>query len=337
MGRKPTLHSVAERAGVSVATASQVLRQTGRISAATRKRVISAAEQLNYVRDSRAASMRSGENREIGLVIHEIANPFNAEVISGISDFLEAEDYLVSVLDSQNNNKREERNLRAFIAGGRSGIIWVPSADVLDQTTRLLLTNNVPTITFLNSFPDSPFDHVGIRNARATYEGTSYAISLGHRKIAYFGGTGSSYVRRERMRGYCEAIAEHDLGPPVIWDCEDTKLAASAAMSEFCQAHPDITAVMCNGDRVALGACLSLAQHNKAIGRDMSVIGIDDITDAALSDPPLSTMAVSPIELGRQLARTLISRIKSPDQPQVHVDVTAELMVRQTTGVPLDD
>ncbi len=319
---------------MSVATASQVLRNTGRISEETRKRVIRAAEQLNYVRDSRAASMRSGESREIGLVIHEIANPFNAEVISGISDFLERENYLVSVLDSQNDNQREEQNLRAFIAGGRSGIIWVPTAQVLEQTTQLLLTNNVPTITFLNSFPGSPFDHVGIRNARASYEGTSHAIALGHRKIAYFGGTGTSYVRRERMRGYCEAIAENGLGEPIVWDCEDTKLAASAAMSKLCQAHPDVTAIMCNGDRVALGACLSLARHNKIAGQDISVIGIDDITDAALSTPSLTTMAVSPTELGRQLARVLISRINTPDQPQVQVDVTAELVIRQTTGRP---
>ena len=72
MLKKPTLHSVAQHAGVSVATASQVLRNTGRISEKTRKAVLDAAEQLHYVRDSRAASMRSGENREIGLVIHEI-------------------------------------------------------------------------------------------------------------------------------------------------------------------------------------------------------------------------------------------------------------------------
>ncbi len=332
MHKKPTLHSVAEKAGVSVATASQVLRQTGRISDETRKRVLQAAKQLHYVRDSRAASMRSGETREIGLVIHEIANPFNAEVISGLSDFLEAEDYLVSVLDSQNDTKKEARNLRAFIAGSRSGIIWVPTANVLAETVNLLRTNNVPTITFLNSFAESPFDHVGIRNAKATYDGTCYAIGLGHRNIAYFGGKGHSYVRRERMRGYCEAMAEHGLGAPLIWDCEDTKLAASEAMAELCTAHPDVTAIMCNGDRVALGACLSLTHQQKIVGRDISVIGIDDITDAALANPPLSTMAVSPIELGRQLGRVMINRIHHPEQQQVQLDITAELIIRQTTG-----
>lgn len=334
MHKKPNLHSVAAQAGVSVATASQVLRNTGRISEDTRRRVLRAADQLNYIRDRRAASMRSGENREIGLVIHEIANPFNAEVISGISDFLESEDYLVSVLDSQNDARREDRNLRAFIAGGRSGIIWVPTADVQKQTIGMLLTNNVPTITFLNSLPSSPFDHVGIKNAKATYEGTMHAIGLGHRKIAYFGGEGTSYVRRERMRGYCEAIAEHGLGAPIIWDCEDTKRAASEAMRKLCDAHPEVTAIMCNGDRVALGACLSLAHQNRVAGKDISVIGIDDITDAALSNPPLSTMAVCPIELGRQLAGVLIDRIKMPGQPQVYVDVAARLVSRQTTGKP---
>lgn len=334
MLKKPTLHSVAQHAGVSVATASQVLRNTGRISEKTRKAVLDAAEQLHYVRDSRAASMRSGENREIGLVIHEIANPFNAEVISGLSDFLETENYLVSVLDSENDSEKERRNLKAFIAGSRSGIIWVPAAEVLDETVSLLTRNNVPTITFLNSFANSPFDHVGIRNAKATYDSTSYAIGLGHRRIAYFGGTGQTYVRRERMRGYCEAMADHAAGTPLIWDCEDTKLAASEAMILFCKSHPEVTAIICNGDRVALGACLSLARQDKCAGHDISVIGIDDITDAALASPPLTTMAVSPTELGRQLGRVMINRLQNPEQSRVYLDITAELVIRDTTSPP---
>ena len=148
--------------------------------------------------------MRSGENREIGLVIHEVANPFNAEVISGLSDFLETEDYLVSVLDSQNDNTKEVRNLKAFIAGNRSGIIWVPTAQVLAETVNLLRTNNVPTITFLNSFTDSPFDHVGIKNAKATFDATTHIISLGHRNIAYFGVP----ARHMCAKNGCVAIAK---------------------------------------------------------------------------------------------------------------------------------
>lgn len=99
MSKKPTLQTVAQKAGVSVPTVSQVLRGTGRISAKTQKKVLDAAKALHYVTDGRAASMRSGQSSEIGMIIHYIANPFNAELISGVSDTLEKEGYLVSVLD----------------------------------------------------------------------------------------------------------------------------------------------------------------------------------------------------------------------------------------------
>ena len=99
MTSKPKLETVAREAGVSLATVSQVMRGKGRISDSTRKRVLEAANRLNYVPDGRAASMRSGVSKEIGMAIHDIANSFNAEVISGVSAYLETEGYLVSLSD----------------------------------------------------------------------------------------------------------------------------------------------------------------------------------------------------------------------------------------------
>lgn len=113
MAHRPKLSTVAAAAGVSPATVSQVLRGTGRISEETRARVLEAARAVNYLPDGRAAAMRSGENREIGLVLHHLANPFNAELVSGVSDRLERDGYLVSVLDSRDDAERQERNLRA--------------------------------------------------------------------------------------------------------------------------------------------------------------------------------------------------------------------------------
>jgi len=136
-------------------------------------------------------------------------------------------------------------------------------------------------------------------------------------------------------RGYHEALAEHDLAEALIWDCADTKRDASEAMVEFCKTYPEVTAIVCNGDRVALGASLSLAHQDKQAGREISIIGIDDISDAALANPPLSTMAVSPTELGQQLGRVMINRLKHPNQQKVNLDITAELIVRKTTDVPL--
>ena len=334
MTKKPTLTEVAKRAGVSLATASQVLRGVGRISEETRQVVRRAANDLNYIRDARAASMRSGENHEIGMVIHQISNPFNAEVISGVSDCLEAAGYFVSILDSQNDPQRERRHLSALIAGARSGLLWVPAEDDPSETIGLLKQHGIATVTFMRSIKDSPFDHVGIEDWQGTFDGTTHLHSKGHRRIAYFGGTQMTRVRRERIDGYLEAVKTHGLGPPIVWDCDDSKIAGLNEATNLIREHPDVTALVCNGDMVALGASLALARLGLEAGRDISVIGFDDIADAEVATPPLSTMAISPVQLGRRLAQTLLDRIQHPQQPQVIINTRAELVVRGTTGRP---
>ena len=334
MAKKPTLTAVAERAGVSLATASQVLRDVGRISQETRQKVQRAASELNYIRDARAASMRSGENPEIGLVIHQISNPFNAEVISGISDCLEAEGYFVSVLDSQNDPARERRHLSALIAGARRGLLWVPASEAPSETVKLLKDQGIATVTFLRSVPESPFDHVGVENRQATFDGTGYLCSLKHRNIAYFGGTQMTQVRRDRIDGYQAALAAHGIDKTLVWDCEDSKIAGLNEATRLINTHPEVTALVCNGDMVALGATLAMARLGLIPGRDMSVIGFDDISDAEVATPPLTTMAISPAQLGKRLAQTLLDRIQNPDQPTVTIRTRAELIVRGTTGAP---
>jgi len=332
MADRPTLQTVAKEAGVSIPTVSQVMRGTGRISEETRKKVLQAARKLHYVPDARAASMRSGQNREIGFVISQISNPFNAEVISGVSDLLEAEGYLVSVLDARDDSGRQGRQLEAFIRNGRGGLLWVPALDTSEETIDFLAAHGVPTVTFLRQLNRNLFDHVGIRNSEATATATKYLADLGHHKIAYLGGTAMPAVRKERIAGYIHTLSEQELAPPVVWDCANSKQAGLNAMLELHRAHPDITAVVCNGDMVALGACHALIRSGFQPGRDISVIGFDDIQDAAVATPALTTMAVSPYQLGRRLALVLLDRIREPDMPVTLSEVSAELTIRETTG-----
>lgn len=333
MARKPTLSTVASEAGVSIPTVSQVLRGTGRISEQTRQKVMKAAKKLHYVPDSRAAAMRSGENREIGFVINQLMNPFNAEVVSGVVELLEAEGYMVSIVDTRDDADRQQRQLQAYIQHGRGGLLWVPALNTSEETFDLLATHGIPVVTFLRQVRRD-LDHVGIRNAEATATATEYLASLGHKHIAYLGGTDMTIVRKERISGYEQALARLDLPPPLVWDSADNKLAGLEAMTELLKAHPETTAVVCNGDMVALGACLALARAGLTPGKDISVIGFDDIQDAAAATPPLTTMAVSPHKLGRRLARTLLDRIQDTEMPATVSEIAAELVVRQTTGAP---
>jgi LacI family transcriptional regulator len=330
--KKANLKTVAATAGVSVTTASQVLRGAGRISASTADRVLKAAEQLNYIRDNRAASMRSGVSNEIGMVVHHIINPFNAEVISGVSEYLNEQGYFVSVLDSQLENDREFQNLEAFVSHGRSGLIWVPTNTASSKSLEMLVRSQIPTVTFLRQLENSSFDHVGVQNQQATWAATNYLIKEGHRHIAYFGGIDRAQVRTERIAGYQQALADQDIDSQLIWDCADSKSAGLDAAKMLFKEHPEITALVCNGDMVALGACVAVKRMGMTPGNDISVIGFDDISDAAIADPPLSTLGICPRVLGRTLAKVLVERIRHPELPRAITSVAAELILRESTG-----
>lgn len=334
MSRRPTLGTVAREAGVSTATVSQVMRGKGRISERTRKRVLAAVKRLHYVPDGRAASMRSGEMREIGMIIHRIANPFNAEAISGVSDLLESEGYLVSILDSQDDPERQQRNLEAFIRSSRGGLLWVPAQEVSRETVELLQTHRIPTVTFLRSPGIDVFDHVGIQNRDATRKATTHLCELGHCRIAFFGGEAETEVRKERIEGYRQVLEERDLGAPVVWNAPESIQSGMDAMLALRRTHPEISAIVCNGDVVALGACHALRRIGQVPGQDVSVVGFDDIQDARVATPPLTTMAVSPYQMGRRLARTLLNRLKEPDAAIATTLIPAQLVVRETTGHP---
>lgn len=332
MSLKPKLEDVAKLANVSTATVSQVMRGTGRISKETRKKVMKAAEELHYVTNGPAASMRSGLNREIGFAINQISNPFNAEVISGVSDTLEAEGFLISILDTRNDLAKQDRHIRAFIRGGRGGLLWVPALNTPSEIVDLLKTHKLPTVTFLRPTDPLSFDHLGIRNFDAMYTATTYLAELGHHNIAYLGGTDMTNIRKERIHGYTQAMKNLGLANPIVWNSEDKKLAGLDAMMALHSEHPETTAVVCNGDMVALGASHAITRMGLRPGKEFSIIGIDDIQDAAVDTPPLTTMAVNPFQLGVKLANILLERMKNPSAPITSVENAAELIVRETTG-----
>jgi DNA-binding LacI/PurR family transcriptional regulator len=334
MTKKPNLKTLAHAAGVSVPTASQVMRGTGRISDETRKKVLKAAEHLHYVPDGRAASMRSGEKREIGMLIHRIANPFNAEVISGVSDHLEGHGYLVSILDSRDDVHHQKKNLEAFIRSSRGGLIWVPAHETPKTTIDMLRTHSIPTVTFLRESKFAQFDHVGLKNTEASYNATQHLIRLGHQKIVFFGGEPHSDVRQERIKGFKLALSENNLDQCIIWDAPDDKLSGVYELDRLLEQYPDTTALICNGDMVALGACFALQKTGKAPGRDLSIIGFDDIQDAALATPALSTISTRPYELGALLAKTILDRINDPSQPVKTSQIETQLILRDTTAAP---
>ena len=225
--RKPTLGTVAREAGGI---------DTHRKPGSARHRPHLGANPPEGSRGGATIALRSqlarrrdpvrGQSRDRGLFSTGSGNPFNAEVIGGVVDLLEAEGYLVSVVDTRDDPTRQARQLEAFIRHGRGGLLWVPAIGTPDETFEMLDAQRIPTVTFLRQM-HRDLDHVGIRNAEATSTATGYLADLGHRHIAYLGGTDMTVVRRERIEGYEREISERGLTTGVVWDCEDNKLAGS--------------------------------------------------------------------------------------------------------------
>ncbi len=211
--------------------------------------------------------------------------------------------------------------------------MWVPALETPSKTFDLLRAHRTPTVTFLRP-ASKEFDHVGIRDAQATATATEYLVDLGHKYIAYLGGTDMTSVRKERIAGYRQTMAKFGLDTDIVWPSDDNKRSGMNALAELHDAHPEITAIVCNGDMVALGGCLSLIHKGLRPGTDVSIVGFDDIGDAAVATPSLTTMAVSPRKLGTRLARVLLERIREPDMPITFSEVSAELIVRETTAPP---
>ena len=172
---------------------------------------------------------------------------------------------------------------------------------------------------------------MGIENSNATARATQHLAELGHKNIAMFTGAHDA-VLSERLAGYERTMRELGLGPTIVVECEDSRPGGIAAMNDLRAQHPEVTAVISTGDMVAIGACIALQRRNEAVGKDVSVVGFDDIPDAVLNSPPLTSLSTSPYELGRKLARVMLERIKEPTAPSSVTLVPAPLVVRESTG-----
>ncbi|WP_170551874.1 substrate-binding domain-containing protein [Ruegeria atlantica] len=159
---------------------------------------------------------------------------------------------------------------------------------------------------------------------------------FGHKHIAYFGGIEQTLVREERIAGYLSALDKLDGVRPIVWPCEKTMRSGVEAIAAPRHQHPEVTGIVCNGDVVALGACFGLIRSNLKPGHDFSVVGFDDIEDAAVSTPGLSTMAINPKKLGTRLAEILLDRMRTPELPVRQFEHSATLVARGTSG-PVPD
>lgn len=322
------ISDVARRAGVSVGTVSNVLNRPHIVADPTRQLVHDAIEQLGFVPNASARQLRAGASRTAGVLVLDISNPFFMEVARGIEDRL-IEDGLTMILSSSDGDPaREQMILDTFAQQRLRGVLLTPSQRTVDHLERL--TDQGTDVVFLDHRPRAKgFASVVTDDAAGGRTAVAHLLSLGHRRIGFVNGPLSLQQCRARQTGARRAIRAAGGAAELVEQQVETLDAAGgeAGMARLLAGNPDVTAVFCVNDLVALGAMRHARACGLALPEELSVIGYDDVSFAGELAVPLTSVRQPTYQLGWSAADLLLT--EAAPRPVVF---QPELVVRSSTG-----
>jgi len=334
--RPVTVTDIARAVGVSRATVSLVLRGSPLVHSDTRARVHAELQRQRYVYNRAAANLRRQTSTIVALVINDLSNPFFAEFAAGVDEALGERGYVTLLGNTGESPERQQAVLASLMEHAPAGLILSPAEGSEAAALRTVVGERGNVLLFNREPMDSAWDFLALDNAHGAQLATSHLIALGHREIAFFGGHADSSSCQQRRAGYAAAMAA--AGLPVreqrLIECAPTRSEAAATAKALFTGEPRTTAAVCYNDNVALGLMLGLAARGVQAGRDFSVTGFDDIPEAALSTPALTTLATDPRARGRQAAQLLLQRIAAPEAEVARTVAPVELRLRQSTAPP---
>jgi LacI family transcriptional regulator len=330
-----TLQIIAAELGVSTATVSLALRGNPAVAEATRARVQNHARKLGYVYNRSAASLRTARTHMIAVCVHDIASPYFAELLTSVEEAALAAGRTMLLGTYGESLERQSRLLGAFREYRPDGVILCPAAGTRRADLAQLADIGAPIVQLSRELPGSGLDFVGSDDAEGTRLAVAHLVGLGHRRIAYFGGHDGVSTGAQRHAAFAAALAAEGIAhdPALIFPGWGRRETGLAAMEQALALAAPPTAAVCFNDLTALGAMLGLYRVGKSPGRDFSLVGYDDVHEASLWAPALTTLAHD-IDPGKAAAEMLLARIADPTRPQQRLAITPVLRVRGTTAPP---
>jgi LacI family transcriptional regulator len=336
--KRATIQSVADRAGVSIATVSNVLNGSGRVGVASRKRVLEAVEALAYRRNSLASSLRSRRSRLIGLVIPDITNSFFAAIAYNFEELASETGYDFAVVTSRENVDRERQRVQALLSRQIDGLIVIPASD-----TSLLKTAfnevSLPPLVVLDRGLDLPgADTVGTDGEGGAYAATQHLLGLNHHRIAVMVPSLDLGTMRDRVAGHRRALKEANVkGEPRILVGGPTVEGARSVIEEELRRPDRPTAIFAGSSVGALGAIKAIHALDLKIPRDISFIAFDDADWMVASRPSITTVSQPTEEMVKLGWNLLLQRMvggRSTRGGYTTTKLPCALQVRESTGSP---
>lgn len=331
-----TLREVAQRAGVSTRTVSNVVNDYEHVSAAMRAKVQTAIDELGYRPNMLARSLRQGRTGIITLLVPQITVPYFGELAHKIVEQASALGFTVMIDETDGDPERELALLK--VAGGSSWVDGVLLSSLgLEEGVLTALKPTVPIVLLGERTADKVLDHVGIDNVRAATDAVQLLIDSGRRRIAAIGGNGNDSDRtsRPRLDGYHAALrgAGLPIDPHLYAGTPDyTRDSGMDAVTRLL-AHPERPdALFCFSDDLAVGALRQLHNAGLTVPTDISVVGFDDVDESRFTIPSLTSVSPDKTELARTALAMLIERIGGSTTPARDVRVEHTLVVRESAN-----
>lgn len=335
-----SITEVARLAGVSITTASRVVSLSDYpVNAVTRERVLEAARTLDYVPNALARGLLKSQIPLVGVIVHDITDPYFAEVVRGVEDAAAPAGYLVITCSSERNAERESSYVRLLRSLRAAAVIFAGSGlddpslnEELPKHVAAMRAHGAAVVHLSPHALGEP--EISVDNAGGIASMVAALVGLGHHRIAFLTGPSSLYVARQRLDGYRRGLA--DAGLPL-----DERLVVATGFDHaggtlgvdtLLAGDAPFSAICCANDLLALGALQRLDELGIRVPGDVSVAGFDDIQVAAMTAPSLSTVHLPLRELGRRgfeyADRLLAGQEATPEV------LPTRVVLRDSTGAP---
>ncbi|MEU7628913.1 LacI family DNA-binding transcriptional regulator [Nocardia sp. NPDC049220] len=330
---RPTMDDVAERAGVSRALVSLVMRDSPKVSEHRRRAVLNAAKELGYQPHTMARSLASRTSNIVGVMVSDLRNTFFADVVEGMDTAAQKFGLELILNTGRRSAARERTALESLLSFRPGGIILLspilPAAAIREaaQQAPLVLVSRTSTVADIDTINDD-----GEIGASLSVD---HLVSLGHRRIVHLDG-GAAFTAAPRRRGYRSAMTRHGLEPMVVAS-EHTDSAGMAAVRKLLNLFSRDnfpTALVCGNDFNAVGAMSALEESGLRVPAEVSVVGYDNTSLAALRHVALTTIDQPRVEMGRLAIEALAERLRDGRITPVRRRVEPALVIRSTTTAP---
>jgi LacI family transcriptional regulator len=332
--RRVTISDVAELAGVSYQTVSRVINNNPNVSAATRQRIQEIIVETDYRPSHIARSLVTARTATVGLVVPDISNPFFSAIALGAEQVAAEHGYTVLLCNTGEDASREIEVLNLLHERDVDGVIICGSRQE-DEALKNALSHFHAAVLINRRLEGGTIPAVLVDDTLGGYLNTQHLVQIGHTAIGFLAGPVASYSGAKRLQGYENALADAGIDRKADWvqHCSPTVTDGEEATHRLLKTQPELSAIFCFNDLVAVGALRKCAVLGRRVPREMAIVGFDDIMLATLVSPALTTCHVPQARIGSQAVSMLLDCINDEEERVSEIVVKPQLMIRASTVV----